>query len=48
MVHNLADQWRLKEDIFTILAKALSSISERLLVCGDLNGRVGVDVDGVH
>ena len=37
-----------KEEFFTVLGKILSDIDagERLLICGDMNGHVGADVDG--
>ena len=42
-----------KEEFFTVLGKILSDIDvgERLLICGDMNGHVGAEVDdfeGVH
>ena len=37
-----------KEEFFTVLGKILSDIDvgERLLICGDMNGHVGAEVDG--
>ena len=37
-----------KEEFFTVLGKILSDIDvgERLLVCGNMNGHVGAEVDG--
>ena len=37
-----------KEEFFTVLGNILSDIDagERLLICGDMNGHVGADVDG--
>ena len=42
-----------KREFFTVLGKILSDINvgERLLICGDMNGHIGAEVDsfeGVH
>ena len=38
------------EEFLTLLREVLSRVAstERLIVCGDFNGHVGADVDGVH
>ena len=37
-----------KEEFFTVLGKILcgNDVGERLLICGDMNGHVGAEVDG--
>ena len=50
MRHKLEDICLEKEEFSTLLGKIVSKIDdgEKLMICGDLNGHVGAEVEGLR